>query len=83
MIVFQLLSVADMHEEKVRILRSLGEVKNEKLIQRVLDLSLSVSSGFCLSMCSVQARSELYWLSGVSLSCRGSYLMLDRLHVVL
>lgn len=40
---FQLLSAADMHEEKVRILRSLGAVRDKKLIQRVLDLSLSVS----------------------------------------
>ncbi len=56
---FQLLSVAEMHEEKVRILRSLGEVKNKELIQRVLDLSMSVSCGFHVSQRFVQAL--IYW----------------------
>ena len=40
----QLFRSADLHEEKVRLMRSLGAVKDEKLIQKVLDFSMTVSS---------------------------------------
>ena len=38
-----LLDKTDLHEEKMRILCSLGAVKSEELINRVLKLALSVS----------------------------------------
>ena len=38
----KLLRNTDLHEEKMRILCSLGAVTSKELIQRVLDLSISV-----------------------------------------
>ncbi|KAK2165380.1 hypothetical protein LSH36_51g04005 [Paralvinella palmiformis] len=37
----KLLKTADLHEEKVRILRSLGTVQQESLIQKTLDFAMS------------------------------------------
>ena len=38
-----LIQKSDMQEEKVRIMRSLGAVKQDHLIQRVLEFAMSVS----------------------------------------
>ncbi|KAK2191046.1 hypothetical protein NP493_60g00040 [Ridgeia piscesae] len=59
---FQLLSAADLHEERVRILRSLGAVRNKDLIQRVLDLSLSKD---------VRSQDTVFVISGVTGSVEG------------
>ncbi|KAI0228894.1 Puromycin-sensitive aminopeptidase [Lamellibrachia satsuma] len=58
----KLLSAADMHEEKVRILRSLGAVRDKKLIQRVLDLSLSKD---------VRSQDTVFVIGGVTGSAEG------------
>lgn len=46
----KLIERSDMQEEKVRIMRSLGAVKDEKLIQRVLEFAMSVRSDFFSSL---------------------------------
>ena len=44
----ELIKASDLHEERVRIMRSLGSVRDEKLIQKVLDYSVSVSLSYAL-----------------------------------
>ena len=49
----KLIDAADLQEEKVRILRSLGSAKDEALIQRTLDYALSVSISYLVVFGSV------------------------------
>ena len=41
--IMQLFKKADLHEERVRLMRTMGTVTQPKLIKKVLDFSLSVS----------------------------------------
>lgn len=40
---FQMYKDSDLHEEKSRISQALGSIKDEKLLQKVLDFAMSVS----------------------------------------
>ena len=44
--VIELFKEADLHEEEVRMMRSMGAVSQPDLIKKILELSMSVSS-FC------------------------------------
>ena len=44
--VMKLFREADLHEEKVRLMRTMGAVSQPELIKKVLDFSLSVSEAF-------------------------------------
>ena len=41
--IMKLFREADLHEEKVRLMRSMGAVSQPELVKKVLDFSLSVS----------------------------------------
>ncbi|XP_078702253.1 puromycin-sensitive aminopeptidase-like isoform X2 [Branchiostoma floridae x Branchiostoma belcheri] len=57
-----LLRKADLHEEKVRILRSLGSVSQPQLIQRVLDFALSSE---------VRSQDTVFVIGGATSSLKG------------
>ena len=50
--VMKLFREADLHEEKVRLMRTMGAVSQPELIKKVLDFSLSVSEAFLYCTCS-------------------------------
>lgn len=58
----KLFRAADLHEEKMRLMRSLGAVKDKVLIQRVLDFSLSEE---------VRSQDKVFVISGVTGSVLG------------